>query len=314
MPYPIENKLVIAIASSALFDLSESDEVYRKQGGEAYRAYQEQHIDDTLQKGVAFPFVKRLLSLNNSFPDEQPVEVVLFSKNSPETGLRIFRSIAHYGLKIERAVFSSGKESFSYLPAFNASIFLSANEEDVRKAVAAGYAAGTVLKSPVVDDDNDVQLRLGFDFDGVVADDEAERCFQAHNDLNEFRDHEVRLANSPLAGGPIEKFLKHLSVFQRLERKKKKADPTYQRILNTAIITARSAPAHERVVITLKSLGIEVDQVFFLGGICKQNILNVFKPHIFFDDQMVHLKNLGSPAVHIPFGKINEIHNNENKQ
>lgn len=309
MPYPIENKLVIAIASSALFDLSESDEVYRKEGGEAYRKYQEQHIDDTLQKGVAFPFVKRLLSLNNSFPEEQPVEVVLFSKNSPESGLRIFRSIAHYGLKIERAVFSSGKESYDYLPAFNASIFLSANEDDVRKAMSAGYAAGTVLKSPVVDDDNDTQLRLGFDFDGVVADDEAERCFQEHNDLDEFRDHEVRLANSPLAGGPIEKLLKHLSQFQRLERQKKKEHPEYKRILNTAIITARSAPAHERVVTTLKNMGVEVDQTFFLGGVSKQKILNVFKPHIFFDDQKVHLMDLGTPAVHIPFGKLNEIPN-----
>lgn len=178
----------------------------------------------------------------------------------------------------------------------------------MRKAIDAGYTAGTVMQSKITDDENDRQLRLGFDFDGVVVDDEAEQCFQEHGDLNEFREHEVRLANSPLAGGPMEKLLKKLSVFQRLEREKKKKDPTYERILNTAIITARSAPTHERVVTTLKSMGVEVDQIFFLGGIDKRKIIDVFKPHIFFDDQKVHLKHLvNTPAVHIPFGKLNTV-------
>lgn len=308
MAYPIENKLVIAIASSALFDLRECDQVYRTQGVEAYRQYQEQHIGETLPKGVAFPFIKRLLSLNDAFPEEQPVEVVLFSKNSPETGLRTFRSIEKYGLNISRAYFSSGKDTYPFLPAYNASLFLSANAEDVRKAVSAGFAAGTVLESHFVDNEEDKELRIGFDFDGVVADDETEQCFQAHKDLNEFRDHEVRLADQPISGGPIEKLLKKLSYYQKLELKKKEQEPDYQRILSTAIITARSAPAHERVVTTLKNMGVEVDQVFFLGGISKEKIIDIFKPHIFFDDQMVHLKNLeNTPAVHIPFGKVNEM-------
>lgn len=308
MPYPIENKLVIAIASSALFDLDECDKVYREQGVEQYRAYQELHIDDVLPKGVAFPFVKRLLRLNEAFPDEQPVEVVLFSKNSPETGLRIFRSIDHYGLQISRAYFSSGKDNFAYLPAFNTSIFLSGNDEDVRKALAAGYAAGTVLNRKVEDDESDMELRLGFDFDGVIADDESEQFFQQHKcNLDDFREHEIQLANSPLAGGPIEKLLRKLSEFQKMERKLKKKDHNYKKILSTAIITARSAPAHERVVTTLKSMGVEVDQVFFLGGISKSKILDVFRPHMFFDDQLVHLKNLESmAAVHIPFGQVNK--------
>lgn len=178
MPYPIEKKLVIAVSTSALFDMEESDSIFRSRGIEAYRKYQEEKIDEPLQKGVAFPFIKRLLSLNNSFPNEEPVEVVVFSKNSPETGLRAFRSIAHYKLNISRACFSSGKSNFQYLPAFNASLFLSANAEDTTNAIRAGYAAGTVLETKVVDDENDTQLRLGFDFDGVIADDSAEQFYK----------------------------------------------------------------------------------------------------------------------------------------
>lgn len=172
--------------------------------------------------------------------------------------------------------------------------------------MAAGFAAGRVLECHYVDNDNDKQLRLGFDFDGVIADDEAEQCFQEHKDLNEFSNHERRFAQSPLSGGPMEKLLKQLSHFQKLEQLKKEQDPNYNKILRSAIITARCAPAHERVVTTLKSMGVEVDEVFFLGGISKDRILNVYQPHIFFDDQLVHLQKLeNTPAVHIPFGKVN---------
>lgn len=307
MPYPIEKKLVIAVSTSALFDMEESDSIFRSRGIEAYRKYQEEKIDEPLQKGVAFPFIKRLLSLNNSFPNEEPVEVVVFSKNSPETGLRAFRSIAHYNLNISRAYFSSGKSNFQYLPAFNASLFLSANAEDTSNAIRAGYAAGTVLETKVVDDENDTQLRLGFDFDGVIADDSAEQFYkQNQGNMNAYHQHEQQLAANPLEGGPIGKLLQRISFFQKLESEQAAKNPNYRKILSTAIITARSAPAHERMVTTLKNLNIEVDDVFFLGGIEKSRILNIWKPHIFFDDQMVHLDHLHNvPAVHIPFGVAN---------
>ena len=165
MAFPIENKLVVAVSSSALFDLSESDRVYNERGLEEYRRYQEENIDVPLAKGVAFPFVKRLLSFNEIFATEQPVEVVLLSRNSPETGLRVFRTINHYGLDISRASFFSGESPYKYLPAFNASLFLSASERDVQRACDAGYAAGRVLESEVMDDATDVELRIAFDFD-----------------------------------------------------------------------------------------------------------------------------------------------------
>lgn len=307
MPYPIENKLVIAVASSALFDLTESDKVFREKGEAVYRAYQEENLNVPFDKGVAFPFVKRLLSLNEAFPQEQPIEVVLLSKNSPETGERAFRSIQHYGLDICRACFTTGKQNFQYLPAFNAALFLSANIQDVKLALQAGYAAGRVLPTQyVADDDTDKQLRLAFDFDGVLATDESEKIYKTSGDIHAFYNHEVAHAGEAMQLGPIGALLQKISAFQQLEKQRALQDKTYKRILKTSIVTARSAPAHERVIASLKAWGVEVDDAFFLGGIEKARILNILRPHIFFDDQMTHFEGIENvPAVHIPFGIAN---------
>lgn len=307
MAYPIEKKLVIAVASSALFDLTESDSVFKAQGIQKYREYQNSKINEPFDKGVAFPFVSRLLKLNESFPDERPIEVVLMSRNSPETGLRAFRSIGHYNLDITRAAFSSGTSHFNYLPAFNASLFLSANEEDVKNALSNGFAAGRVIsKLNVNDDEKDNELRIAFDFDGVLADDEAEKIYKESSSLAEYQQHEKDFSTIPLQMGPVGDLLKRISFFQKLEIRKSEKDDNYKRILKIAIVTARNAPAHERMINTLRHWNVDVDEAFFLGGIDKSRILNVMKPHIFFDDQMVHFENVDNiPAVHIPFGIAN---------
>ena len=308
MTYPIEKKLVIAVASSALFDLTESDSIFKAQGVQPYKEYQKKYIDKPFEKGVAFPFISRLLRLNESFPDEQPIEVILMSRNSPETGMRAFNSIKHYQLNITRAGFSSGSSHFQYLPAFNASLFLSANEADVKKALDSGTAAGRVLnKTAVMDDEEDKELRLAFDFDGVLADDEAEKVYKTTNSLQTYHKYEVDHAAEPLKNGPVIELLKKISVYQKLEQRKANQDPQYQRILKTAIVTARNAPAHERMINTLNYWDVDVNEAFFLGGIDKARILNIMKPHIFFDDQMVHLDHIDKiPAVHIPFGVANK--------
>lgn len=304
MPYPIDKKLVIAVASSALFDLTESDQIFRDKGVDAYRKFQEENIDKDLQKGVAFPFIKRLLRLNDIFPQEKPVEVVLLSRNSPETGLRVFRTIQHYNLDITRAAFFSGESPYKYLPAFNASLFLSAEESDVKAACEQGFAAGKVLKSNIVDDE-DLELRLAFDFDGVVASDEAEQIYQEQG-MDAFHQHEAGLAKKPLQPGLLGDLLKKISYFQKLEAKRQAKDPNYKRILKTAIVTARNAPSHERMVNTLKNWGVSVNEAFFLGGIEKARILEIMHPHMFFDDQIGHLSNLKNiPSVHIPIGVAN---------
>ena len=307
MPYPIEHKLVIGIASSALFDLTASHQVYLEGGAEAYRKYQEQQIGAILDKGVAFPFIRRFLSINKLHPDTAPVEVVLFSRNSPETGLRVMNSIAHYGLDISRACFLTGESPYRYLPAFNTSLFLSANEEDVRRALDAHYPAGLVLPSRTEDDEADGELRIAFDFDGVIADDESETVFKRNNNVDEFHAHETARVAIPHQPGPLADLFRKLSLMQQLEEDAQRADPAYRKVLRIAIITARSAPAHERVVTTLKSWGVSANETFFLGGMEKARVLGIFRPHMFFDDQLSHLQSPAGniPMVHIPFGVAN---------
>jgi 5'-nucleotidase len=306
MPFPIEDKLVIAVSSSALFDLSESDRVFREQGHRAYKQFQEQHLDKVLDKGVAFPFIRRFLSFNQRFANEQPVEVVLLSRNSTATGRRVFRSIAHYGLDISRAAFVSGASPFPYIPAFNASLFLSAHEKDVRRAVAAGYPAGLVLPSKVLDEEADCELRIAFDFDGVLADDESEMVFKKEG-LERFFEYEHLNRNREHNPGLLAALFQKLSRLQALEDQQKLQNEQYSRILRTAIITARNAPSHERVITTLERWGVAADETFFLGGMDKRRILDVFKPHIFFDDQISHLTSRDLAMVHVPFGVANVV-------
>lgn len=306
MAYPIERKLVIAIASSALFDLSESDKIYRERGIIEYRKFQEENVDKTLDKGVAFPFIRRFLNLNKVFPDRQPVEVILLSRNSPETGMRVFRSIQKYGLDISRAGFFSGISPYEYIPAFNTSLFLSANTEDVNKAICAGHPAGKVIETRITDDESDNELRIAFDFDGVVADDAAEKVYKKTKDLQKFHDSETQLSIVPHNPGPLQDLFKKISYFQKLENKKVSENPDYERILKISIVTARNAPSHERMINTLKSWGVDIDEAFFLGGIEKKRVLEVMKPHMYFDDQTIHLEHIDKiPLVHIPFGIAN---------
>ncbi|TYC63802.1 5'-nucleotidase [Marinobacter sp. BW6] len=306
MPYPIEDKLVIAVASSALFDLSESDKVFQEQGAIAYRDYQEEHLDAPLAKGVAFPFVRRFLAINDRFPDKSPVEVVLLSRNSAITGKRVFRSIDHHGLNITRAAFLEGKSPYPYIPAFNASLFLSANESDVQQAIDYGHPAGTVLPSHVVDDVGDAELRIAFDFDGVIADDASEKVYKTGS-LEEFQEHETSRSHIPHSPGPLADLFRKLSHLQKLEDHALEADQNYKRALRTGIVTARNAPSHERVITTLEHWGVDANEVFFLGGMKKDRILSVLQPHMFFDDQRSHLESEGGnvPMVHIPFGVAN---------
>ena len=310
MSYPIEDKIVIAIASSALFDLSESDSVFKAEGEAAYRAWMYSRRDEPLDPGMAYPFIRRFLALNRGYPaGEGPAEVVLLSKNDPEAGLRVFRSIKELGLDIIRAAFLDGRSPYAYLPAFNASLFLSADPRDVEAAIAAGSPAGRVLSpGPDADsatDSEDDELRIAFDFDGVVADDEAERVYRSAGGLAAFSESEVSKAALPLDPGPLKDFFVKLAALQRHDEAIRSPDAAPR--VRTALVTARNAPAHEWVVTSLASWGLRADETFFLGGIEKRRILEVFKPHLFFDDQMSHLAAAWGSAVcvHVPFGIAN---------
>ncbi|MGQ4486038.1 5'-nucleotidase [Streptomyces sp. 372A] len=306
--YELTNRLVIGIASSALFDLSESDAVFREQGEESYRAYQAEHLDHTLRPGVAFPFIRRLLSLNDLREENDPlVEVIVLSRNDPDTGLRVMRSIQAHSLPISRAVFMQGRSPYKFMPALNMSLFLSANAVDVHEAVSQGLPAGHVLGEPYDDDTSDHDLRISFDFDGVLATDDSEQVYQTGG-IEGFRAHEVLNAAVPHDAGPLKEFLASINRIQQREEEERQKNANYRIRLHVSLVTARNAPAHERAVMSLKSWGVTVNDAFFLGGIDKGEIMKVLRPHIFFDDQASHLASTSrtTPSVHVPFGKINE--------
>lgn len=302
----LERALVIGVASSALFDLRSSDAVFRQDGEQKYREYQRDHLDNALAPGVAFPFIRRLLTLNDLSEDERLVEVVILSRNDPETGMRVMRSVQHHGLDITRAIFMQGRSPYRFMEPLRMSLFLSANETDVREAIRMGFAAGRVVGRAVADDGG-TDLRIAFDFDGVLADDSAERVY--HSDgLARYQESESALAKVPLSRGPMADFLQKINRIQGLEDAKHDADPEgYQRRVRVAVVTARSAPAHERAINSIHQWGLRVNDAFFLGGVDKGPILAVLEPHIFFDDQRRNIDTTShlAPSVHIPFGELN---------
>jgi 5'-nucleotidase len=299
MPVTISEKLVIAISSRALFDLDESHAIYENEGMDAYLKYQVAHENEILAPGVAFHLVKKLLAIKHPKTGEQLTEVILLSRNSADTGLRVFNSIQYHQLPITRAVFTNGESPYKYISAFDADLFLSAHSEDVCRALQAHCAAATLIPSqpqPSVDN----QVRIAFDGDAVLFSDEAERIFQTQG-LDAFRDSESKAAHKPLREGPFKGFLQALHKIQKLF-------PTDACPIRTALVTARDAPAHERVIHTLRTWDIRMDEALFLGGLSKGEFLKAFEADIFFDDQQGHCQVASEHVAtgHVPHGIVNE--------
>jgi 5'-nucleotidase len=292
------DKLVLAISSRALFDLSESHRLYESEGVEAYRQYQIDHEDEILAMGDAYALVEKLLSINRSL-GAQRVEVVLVSRNSADTGLRVFNSIQHYGLEISRAAFVGGRSPYPYLAAFGCHLFLSTHAEDVRSALDAGFAAATILSGGARRAAS-TELRMAFDGDAVLFSDDSERVYQ-NAGLAAFQQHEREAARLPLGGGPFKPFLAALNRLQR-------EFPEDSCPIRTALVTARSAPAHERVIRTLREWDIRLDESLFLGGLEKSAFLEAFAADVFFDDQSGHCEKAREVVAtgHVPHGVSNE--------
>ncbi len=292
------DKLIVAISSRALFDLDQSHAIFETEGKEAFCRYQIEHEEEILEPGLGFSLVKKLLDINQAFTESPLVEIILLSQNSADTGLRIFNSIAHYQLDITRAAFTSGASPYPYISAFAADLFLSTNPEDVVKALDAGFAAATIVSG--AKETHAPQLRIAFDGDAVLFSDEAERVYQQQG-LAAFTENERTAAKTPLSGGPFKPFL---AALQRIQAHfEPEAMP-----IRTALVTARAAPAHERVVRTLRSWGIRIDEALFLGGLPKGAFLNAFGADIFFDDQQGHCQSAQTYEIttaHVPHGITN---------
>ncbi|RFA28366.1 5'-nucleotidase [Alkalilimnicola ehrlichii] len=302
MPTSLENQLVVAISSRALFDMSESHRIFVEEGVDAYCRYQIENEDEVLEPGVAFGLVKKLLALNKS-RERTRVEVILLSRNSADTGLRVFNSIEHYQLDVTRAAFTNGESPYRYVPAFGAHLFLSSDPDDVVQALNRGYAAATILPGGAAMQEAGAapeQLRIAFDGDAVLFADEAERVFRSQG-LDGFSVSEREQAKQPLPGGPFKGFLAALHAIQAEESAEHCP-------IRTALVTARGAPAHERVIRTLRSWEIRIDEALFLGGLPKSEFLAAFGADIFFDDQQGHceLARHHVATGHVPHGVANE--------
>ena len=298
MAVSLADKLVIAISSRALFDLNDSHQVYMSDGLQAYSDYQIAREDEPLPPGEAFPLVHKLLRLNERLEEASQVEVVLLSRNSADTGLRVFNSIQHYDLNISRAAFCGGESPWRYINAFGCQLFLSNEADDVRYALDCGVAAATLVSNKGGSSSNN-QLRFAFDGDAVVFADEAEQVYKAQG-LVAFTASEQASAHQPLSGGPFKSFLSALYQLQQ-------AFPASEAPIRTALVTARSAPAHERVIRTLRAWNIRIDESIFLGGLDKTEFLRAYDADVFFDDQASHCAS-ASPHIatgHVPHGVAN---------
>ena len=295
MSTSLDGKLVVAISSRALFDFEEENLVFEQSDDRAYMALQLQRLDTPAKPGVAFSLVKKLLAFNQTPPDAatQRVEVVILSRNDPVSGMRVFRSAQHYGLLIERGSFTRGQPPWRYLKPLHANLFLSTHLSDVRAALDAGVPAAQVYpQSAHASDAYPCEVRIAFDGDAVLFSDEAERVYQSEG-LRAFQKHEQDKVLQPLLAGPFKPLL------DALKRLQKEGTPTMR--LRTALVTARSAPAHERAIRTLMDWNIEVDEAMFLGGLPKGEFLREFEPDFFFDDQTGHV---ASASMHVPSGHV----------
>jgi 5'-nucleotidase len=293
-----DRRLVVAISSRALFDLAESHALFERAGLDAYREFQIAHEDEPLAPGIAFPLVRKLLRLNELSDRTPRVEVILLSRNSADTGLRIFNSIERHGLRIERAAFTNGAPTWPYVQPFGAHLFLSANHDDVARALRAGVAAATILPSKAPQRESD-QLRIAFDGDAVIFSDESERISREQG-IGAFHEHEQRRAAELMPAGPFRGFLERLHEIQS-------AFPPDRSPIRTALVTARSAPAHKRVILTLRAWGVRVDEALFLGGRDKGPFLAAFGADIFFDDSAHNVERAAEhvAAGHVPHGVAN---------
>jgi len=302
MSYDLSNILVVGISTRALFDLEKDNELFEKDGVEKYINYELENVDNTLRPGTGFRLVKNILALNSGLK-KKLVEVIILSRNNAVTSLRITQSIEYHGLDITRSAWTGGEEISRYLSPYKVDLFLSANEHDVQEAIDAGFAAARIYKfgkfTPVTKIDKQL-IKIAFDGDAVIFSDESEKIYKEKG-LEAFIEHERENAKKPMPEGPFASLLKSISVVQSEFKDKDRPCP-----IRTALITARSSPAHERIIRTLAAWGVMINEVHFMGGVSKHEVLEAFRADIFFDDQDVHCRPASDvvPTAKVPYKRI----------
>ncbi len=287
MPIDLTQTLVIGISTRALFDIEKENSIFETEGLDAYNTYQREHENVTLPPGTAMPLVRGILKLNELAPGGRRCEVVVMSRNSPDLSIRVFKSIEYHQLQIVRGAFTSGASLVPYLKPFSVDLFLSRNKEDAQLAVNAGFAAALIYAPPDTFEEQAGQIRIAFDADAVVFSGESEKIFQEQG-LDAFLKHERENVENPMKDGPFARLLRTIASLQN-------EFPPEKSPIRTAIVTARNSPAHERLIKTLRTWNVRVDEAFFMGGVAKTDVLKAFGAHIFFDDSTSHVE----PASHV---------------
>lgn len=307
MPYDISDKLKIAVTTRALFQLEAEDKIYKEKGPAEYEAYQIERETEVLEKGAAFSLIKSLLSINKFEKTKDKVEVMVVTRNNANTGIRVFNTIKHYELPISRGVFSGGAELVPYLSALNIDLFLTANEHDAQAAIDAGIPAAVLVTENLPKyKENENKIRIAFDGDAVIFDESSELIFKKGN-LDAFKKNEAQQADVPMKEGPFAKFLKIIGEIQS-------SLGDNNDFIRTALVTARDAPSHERVIKTLRHWGVRIDEMFFLGGLPKTPFLETFGAQIFFDDQKTYTTPASTvvPSGTVPYNSTSELNNYKN--
>jgi 5'-nucleotidase len=301
--YDLNKKLVIAISSRALFNLEDENKIFEEKGLDEYYKYQIENEDLLPKRGTGFRLVRNLLRINEDFPDDKQVEVIIMSRNNSATSLRITKSIEKYKLDIQRSAWSGGNDISKYLKPFKVDLFLSANEQDVQNAINEGIAAARILPYDEIEDENSNQVKIAFDGDAVLFSEESEIIYKKQG-LEAFLAYEKQNASNAMQSGPFAQLLKLISNIQAKY-------PHEQTPIRTALITARNSPAHERVIRTLAQWNVRLDEAFFLGGVDKYEVVKAFGADIFFDDQDVHLESTSkiAPSAKVPYKKGSELNN-----
>jgi len=295
MAYDLTRRFVIAVSSRALFDLSRENHVFETAGQQEYDKMQREQIDSPATPGSGFRLVRSMLGLNDYLPPDRGIETVLLSRNSVQAGKRIVRSLRHHKLAVSRSAFTTGESVVPYLGCYSVDLFLSANPEDVAAAAGSGVPAALVMGNPYKHPrEPKREIRIAFDGDSVLFGSESEAIYQSDG-MDAFHKNEYRLKDTPMTKGPMARLLFSLRYLQRIL-------PSGAPAIRVAIVTARNGPADERVMTTLDSWGVEVDQMFFLGGMDKWPVLREFNPDIFFDDQLNHCSLASGyiPSAQVP--------------
>lgn len=308
MPYDISNKLKIAVTTRALFNLEDENKLYEEKGPKEYEAYQISKEKEILNQGAAFTLIKSLLSINTLEKSKKQVEVIVVTKNNANTGLRVFNSIEHFGLPITRGCFTSGAGLTPYLQALDVDLFLTADESDAQSAIDAGIPAAALLTDniPEYTSENDGKIRIAFDGDAVLFSDDSELIYKQEG-IDSFKANEQKQADIPMEDGPFAKFLRIISKLQEMIGD--------DELIRTALITARDAPSHKRVITTLRHWNVHIDEIFFLGGLSKTPFLKAFGAQIFFDDQKTYTQpaSVIVPSGTVPYNSQSQLNKYKSK-